>query len=82
MVNAVEPSHVCQQRLSCADIGCGLLPADMLLPCLHRHSESRLPVHILRNSDDSPGHLSFILIECSEVSCVRSAEPHRHSEPL
>mmetsp|Transcript_19103 Transcript_19103/g.22013 ORF Transcript_19103/g.22013 Transcript_19103/m.22013 type:complete len:227 (-) Transcript_19103:412-1092(-) len=54
----------------------------MLFSCLHRHSQSSLPIGINADSDHSPGHPVADVVLHRKERCVRSAEAHRHSEAL
>ena len=41
-----------------------------------------MSVFIFRQSDDTPRHVAFVLIACSEISSRRSAVEHRNTQTL
>uniref|UniRef100_A0A7C9AVQ0 Uncharacterized protein n=1 Tax=Opuntia streptacantha TaxID=393608 RepID=A0A7C9AVQ0_OPUST len=62
MINSVHSGHVGKQSLSSADVASGLVPSNMLLPCLHRHAKSRLPRRINTNTYDPSRHQSLVFL--------------------
>ena len=60
MVHSIHGSYVGQQRLSCADVGGGLVTPDVLLARLHGHAQRWVAISIpadackRQRSDESP----------------------------
>jgi len=64
----VEGGHVRKQGLGGTDVAGGLISSDVLLSCLHRHSEGLVAVYILGDTNDTAWHFSFVFIHASEVA--------------
>lgn len=58
VIDRIEGRHIGQQGLRGADIGGGLVSADVLLAGLHRHTQRRLTARVHRHSDDASRHLT------------------------
>mmetsp|Transcript_17838 Transcript_17838/g.43649 ORF Transcript_17838/g.43649 Transcript_17838/m.43649 type:complete len:447 (+) Transcript_17838:1870-3210(+) len=82
VVDPVGRGHVGEERLRRADVGGGLVPADVLLAGLHRHPQGRPAARVLRDADHAAGHLPHELLVAREEGGVRPAEPHRDAEAL
>ena len=83
MVHGIEASHHGKEHLGRADVGCRLVPPDVLLAGLERQPERRP----LRSIDGDPDEASRegAAIGRTRVAMkrgMRTAEHHRHSEPL
>src|SRR5215472_3600051 len=82
MVTRIDRSDVRQQRLRRANVAGRLFTSNMLLTRLQRKPQGRKPARILRNPNNSAGHLALECITSSKISSVRSAITERHTEPL
>eukprot|EP00128_Syssomonas_multiformis_P003625 Colp12_sorted_trinity150504_noHs@10374 len=82
VVDRVEGSHVGQQGLGRADVGGGLVAADVLLARLHRHAQRGLATRIHTHTDDASGHLTRVGGGGREETSVRTAKTHGHTESL
>ena len=71
-----------ERYLGSADVAGGLVPADVLLPGLHRHAERGLAGGIDANPDDPAGHETLVLLRRGEERGVRATVAHGHAEPL
>ena len=78
----VQPRHVGQQHLRGADVGGGLLAANVLLARLECKAKCGPSLGVGADADESagkcPGHR---LAGCNEGG-MRATEPHRHAETL
>ena len=82
VVAGVHAGHDGEQGLRGADVGGGLLAADVLLAGLHRQAVGLLAVAVDRHADHAPGHHALVLVAGGEVGGVRAAETHRDAEAL
>ena len=71
-----------QQYLGGADVGSGLVAADVLFAGLQRQPVSGRPVGIHGHPDQSAGQLAGVLGVHRQVAGVRAAESHWHTEAL
>src|SRR2546423_7647074 len=71
-----------EKNLRRADVTRCLVAADVLLARLQRESVSGPAFSIVRNADESPGHVALVLIERGKVSRMRSAETEWNAETL
>src|SRR5947207_10341770 len=55
---------------------------DVLLTRLERESIGGPTFLIVRNANQSTGHVTFVLVAGRKVRGVRSAKPERNAEPL
>mmetsp|Transcript_21516 Transcript_21516/g.66703 ORF Transcript_21516/g.66703 Transcript_21516/m.66703 type:complete len:377 (+) Transcript_21516:1929-3059(+) len=82
MVDAVERGDVSQQRLRGADVGGGLIAADVLLARLHRHAQRAVAVGVHRHADDAPGHQPLVLVGGRKEGGVGATVAHGHTKAL
>ncbi|ENO95722.1 putative metal-dependent RNase [Thauera phenylacetica B4P] len=82
VVAGVHAGHDGEQGLRGADVGGGLLAADVLLAGLHRQAVGLLAVAVDRHADHAAGHHALVLVAGGEVRGVRAAEAHRDAEAL
>ena len=82
VVDGVHGRDVGEQRLGGADVGGGLVAADVLLAGLHRHAEGHTATGVLGDADDPAGHQALVLVRRGQEGGVRAAVAHRHAEPL
>ena len=67
VVDGVHGGHVGEQGLRRADVGRGLLAADVLLARLQRHAERHLARHVLRHADDAARHVPN---KCGDIHVI------------
>ena len=82
VIHRVHAGHDRQQCLCGADVGSGLLAADMLFARLQRHAQRGVAVGIHRHADDAARHRALVRVAAGEVGGVRAAVAHRHAEAL
>lgn len=82
VVDGVHRRHHAQQHLRGADIGGGLLAADVLLARLQREAVGRVALRIDRHAHQAAGHRALERIAHGHVAGVRAAEAERHAEAL
>ena len=82
VVHGVETSDVGQQHLGRADVGVGLLAADVLLAGLQRHTQRGVAAGVLGHADDASRHTALEFVTAGEIGRVRAAVAHRHTEAL
>ncbi len=82
MIDGVHPGDVRQECLSGADVGGGLLPANVLFARLQRHAIGHVAVRIHGHADDSPRRLADELLARGEIRRVRPTVAHRYAESL
>ena len=82
VIHRIHTGHIGQEGLGGADVGGGLLPADVLLAGLQRHAEGRISQTIERHSDDPPRHLAFESFPGGEKCRMGPTVTHRHSQTL
>ena len=80
--DGVERRHDREQRLGGADVGRGLLAANVLLTGLESQSVGAVAVGVLRDTDEPAGHDPLERICAGEEGGVRPAEAHRDAEAL
>ena len=74
--------NVGQQCLRRADIGRGLVSANVLLTGLEGEPICGKTLAVDADADQAPGERSSMLFGCCHETCVRSAEPHWHTKAL
>src|SRR5690606_4741610 len=82
VVDRVAGADHRQQYLGGADIGVGFFPADVLLPCLHRHAQGGLAPGVDGYADDAPGGGALVVIAEGEKGGVGAAETHGNAKAL
>ena len=82
VVHRVEGGHDGQQCLGGANVAGGLLPADVLLPGLHRHAQRLIAPAINRNSYDAAGCRAFVTVAGGKIGGVGPAKTHGNTEAL
>ena len=82
VVDGVHRRHDGQQHLCCADVGGGLLPADVLLAGLQRQPECRGAVRIVRHPDQPARELTLHVGPHRDEAGMRPAETQWDTEPL
>ena len=78
----VHAGHDGQQHLRGADVGGGLLAADVLLAGLQGEPHGRRAGGIHADADEPARHVALVGIAGGHVAGVRAAEAHRHAEAL
>ena len=82
VVDGIHRGHDGEQHLRGADVGRGLVAADVLLARAERQPHGGVALGILRHADEPAGHLALEGILCGEEAGMRSAEAERHAETL
>ena len=82
VVDRVHGRHVGQERLRGADVGGGLLAADVLLARLEGQAQRLVAVRVARHADQAARHLAGQLRLAREERGVRAAVAERHAEAL
>ncbi len=82
VVDGVHAGHHGRQHLRGADVGGGLLAADVLLARLQRQAVGRCAVRVDADADQPAGHRALELVAAGQVGGVRAAVAHRHAEAL
>ena len=82
VVNRIHRRHHGEQDLGGANVGSGLVAADVLLAGLQREPEARLAAGIHGHPDQATGHFAFQLVLAGHEPGMRTAEPERHAKPL
>src|SRR5215467_7219927 len=82
VIDCVHACHNGQENLGRADVACRFLTPDVLLPSLQCEAIGHAPGPIFGDTDDAPWHLSLVIFFRRKKCSVRSAESHRHAEPL
>ena len=82
VVDRVEAGDIGQQRLGGADVGVGLLAADVLLAGLQGHTQGGVATGVFRHADDAARHGALVLVAAGEEGGVRAAVAHRYAEAL
>mmetsp|Transcript_74236 Transcript_74236/g.215090 ORF Transcript_74236/g.215090 Transcript_74236/m.215090 type:complete len:685 (-) Transcript_74236:933-2987(-) len=82
VVHGVHRRHVGQQYLRSADVGCGLVQANVLLPRLQCEPVGGVAQAVQGLADDTTRHPPHLLFARGEVCRRRAAEPHGHAEAL
>ena len=82
MIDGEAPGHVGEQHLRGANVGVGLLAADMLLAGLQGHAQGRFAAAVPGDTDDPPWHGADIGFAGGEKRRMRTAESHRHPKTL
>ena len=82
VVDGVEGGHDGQQRLGGADVGRGLLAADVLLAGLQGQAVGRDAGVVLGDTHEAAGHGALEALLDGHVGGVRAAEEQRHAEAL
>jgi hypothetical protein len=85
VIDGVHAGHVGQQHLGGADVGVGLLAADVLLAGLQRHAQGGLAAGVLGDADDAARHGAHVGFAGGEEGGVGppkpSGTPKRWAEP-
>ena len=82
VIYGVHSAHCCHKGGCGTYIGCGLLSLDMLLSCLEGKPYCAVSKTVNGYAYDSSRNASLVFLPGCEISCGRSAESHRESEPL
>ena len=82
MVDRIHARHHRRQHLRGADVGGGLLAADVLLAGLEGEPIGGPALGIDAHAHKAARHRALHRIAAGEKSGVGSAAPHRHPEPL
>ena len=82
VVDGVQGGHDGQQRLGGADVGRGLLAADVLLAGLQGQAVGRDAGVVLGHAHEAAGQGAFQALRDGHVGGVRAAEEQRHAEAL
>src|SRR4051794_28750555 len=82
MVNGVHRRDDGEEDLSGADVARRFVAADMLLAGLHREAVTEPSVRIVRNADETAGHMTLVSVARGEVGGMRTAEAERHAKTL
>ena len=82
VVDGVHRRHHRQQHLRGADIGGGLLAADVLLAGLQREAIGGLAFGVDRDADQAAGHRALVGVAAGHERGMRAAEAERHAEAL
>ncbi|MNQ45934.1 hypothetical protein D3C85_597330 [compost metagenome] len=82
VVDRIETGDIGQQHLGRADVGVGLLPANVLLAGLQGHAQGGVAPRIFRNTDDPPGNRALVFIAAGKKCCMRPAVAHGHAKSL
>mmetsp|Transcript_46287 Transcript_46287/g.117179 ORF Transcript_46287/g.117179 Transcript_46287/m.117179 type:complete len:831 (+) Transcript_46287:42-2534(+) len=82
VVDGVHGGHVGQQRLRGADVGGGLVAADVLLARLHGHAQRGRAGRVHAHADHAARHQALVLLRCRQEGGVRAAVPHGHAKAL
>ena len=82
MVNRVHRRDDGKENLRRTDVTRRFVAPDVLLARLQRESVSGPTFGIMRNPDQSTGHVAFVLIARGKIGRVRSTETEWDSEPL
>ena len=82
VVNGIHRGHDGEQYLCGADVGRGLVAADVLLARAEGQPHGGVALGILRHADEPAGHLALEGILRGEETGMRSAEAERHAEAL
>ena len=82
VVDRVHGRHHRQQHLRGADVGGGLLAADVLLAGLQGQAVGGIAVGVDRNPDQAAGHGALVGVAAGHERRVRAAEAERHAEAL
>ena len=59
VVNSVEGGHDGQEDLGGADVGSGLVPADVLFPRLESQAVGRASLRVYGHADEASGHAAL-----------------------
>ena len=81
VVGAIQASHIGKQCLGRADVGGGLVSADVLLASLHSHAQSGLTVRILRDANDPARHLTRVCLRGGQETGVGTTETLPSDKP-
>ncbi len=82
VIDGIEAGDIGQQHLGGADVGVGLLAADVLLAGLQRHAQRGVAAGVLGHADDAARHAALELVAAGEIGRVRATVAHRHAEAL
>ena len=82
VIDGIHPRHDRQQRLRCADIARGFIPADVLLAGLQGHAVGGVAVGVFGDADQATRHLAGVFGFGRHERGVRAAETQRYAEPL
>ena len=82
VIRRVHRGDDSQQDLRGADVACRLLAPDVLLTCLQGEPVGEVAIGILGDTDQPSGQLPGMARVDRQVSGVRTAEAHRHTESL
>ncbi len=82
VVHGIHAGHHRQQHLRGADVGGGLLAADVLLARLQREAIGRLAFGIDGDADQAARHRALVGVAAGHERGMRAAEAERHAEAL
>jgi hypothetical protein len=82
VVHGVHAGDDGGQHLRGADVGGGLLAADVLLARLQRQAVGRLAMHVHAHAHQAAGHGALEVVAAGHVGGVRAARAHGHAKAL
>src|SRR2546423_598180 len=82
VINRIHGRDDREKNLCRANIAGRFVATDVLLARLQRESVSGSAFSIVRDTDESPRHVAFVLIARGKIRCVRSAEAEWDSKAL
>src|SRR2546423_10275132 len=82
MIDRVHRCNHGEQNLRGTNVTRRFVAADMLLARLQREAVSRTTFGIVRNADESPWHVAFVLLSRGKKRGVRSTETEWNAETL
>src|SRR5438132_10285560 len=82
MINRVHRRDDGEKNLRRANVARCFLAADVLFARLQSKPIRGSAFRIVRNSDEAPGHVAFVLIARGKIGCVWSTESERNTKPL
>ena len=80
--HGVHAGHHGQQHLRRADVGGGLLAADVLFAGLQRQAQRRVALRVLGHADQAAGHVALEGVLAGHEAGVRAAKTERHAKAL
>ncbi len=82
VVDGIHAGDHRRQHLRRADVGGGLLAADVLLARLQREAVGRLAVHVHAHAHEAAGQRALEVVAAGHEGGMRAARAHRHAEAL
>ncbi len=80
--HGVHAGHHGQQHLRRADVGGGLLAADVLFARLQRQAQRGVALRVLGHADQAAGHVALEGVLAGHEARVRAAKAERHAKAL